>query len=47
MTLIFLGLPECQEQDVRTALLSSCPFIQQTQIKSLSIVAASRKSSLS
>ncbi|KAJ9119017.1 Pre-mRNA-splicing factor slt11 [Naganishia vaughanmartiniae] len=41
MTLIFLGLPECQEQDVRTSLLSACPFIQQTQIKSLSIVAAS------
>ncbi|KAJ9106950.1 Pre-mRNA-splicing factor slt11 [Naganishia adeliensis] len=40
-TLIFLGLPECQEQDVSTSLLSSCPFVQPTQIKSLTIVAAS------
>lgn len=40
-TLIFLGLPECKEEDVRTSLTAGCPWLQPTQIKSITVVAAS------
>jgi len=43
-TLLFLGLPECNESEVRSALVFTCPFVKPTDIRSLTIVAASRKS---
>lgn len=42
-TLLFLGLPECTESDVRTALSFSVPSIQPNQIRSVSVVDASRE----
>lgn len=42
-TLLFLGLPECTDADVRTSLVFNCPFVKPTDIRSISIVAASRK----
>lgn len=42
-TLLFLGLPECNDADVRTSLVFNCPFVKPTDIRSISIVAASRK----
>ena len=42
-TLLFLSLPECGDQDVRTALLNSCPFVQHQQIKTITVVPASRE----
>ena len=41
--MIFLTLPVCQEPDVRMSLMSACPFIQDKQIKAITIVAASRE----
>jgi pre-mRNA-splicing factor RBM22/SLT11 len=43
-TLLFLGLPECTDADVRTALVFTCPFVKPTDLRSITIVAASRKS---
>jgi len=40
-TLLFLSLPECGDQDVRTALLNSCPFVQHQQIKTITVVPSS------
>ncbi|KAK1923016.1 hypothetical protein DB88DRAFT_440801 [Papiliotrema laurentii] len=40
-TLLFLGLPECTDADVRTALVFTCPFVKPTDLRSITIVAAS------
>ncbi|ORX41115.1 cell wall organization and biogenesis-related protein [Kockovaella imperatae] len=40
-TLLFLGLPETTETDVRSALVFSCPFVKPVELKSLTIVEAS------
>ncbi|CAK9779473.1 cell wall organization and biogenesis-related protein [Cutaneotrichosporon oleaginosum] len=40
-TLLFLGVPQCEESDVRTALSAAVPSVEPSQIRSISIVAAS------
>ncbi|GMK58405.1 hypothetical protein CspeluHIS016_0504370 [Cutaneotrichosporon spelunceum] len=40
-TLLFLGVPECEEGDVRTALAGAVPSVEPTQIRSISIVGPS------
>lgn len=42
-TLLFLNLPDCTENDVRSSLAKACPFATAPQIKSVTIVAASRE----
>ena len=39
---MFLGLPECTDADVRTALVFTCPIVKPTDLRSITIVAASR-----
>ena len=41
-TLLFLGLPQCSETDVRTALIFTCPFLKPSDLRSLTVVEASR-----
>ncbi|CAD6574083.1 MAG: Pre-mRNA-splicing factor slt11 [Tremellales sp. Tagirdzhanova-0007] len=40
-TLLFLGLPQCSDVDVRTALIFTCPFLNPTDLRSLTVVDAS------
>lgn len=41
-TLLVLGLPQCTDTDVRTALIFTCPFLSPTDIRSLTVLDASR-----
>ncbi|WWC72461.1 pre-mRNA-splicing factor SLT11 [Kwoniella pini CBS 10737] len=40
-TLLFLGLPQTTESEVRAALVAYCPFVKPIEIKSITIVEAS------
>lgn len=43
-TLLYLGLTDSTtDGDVQTATVSNCPFVKPTDIRNISIVAASRK----
>lgn len=46
-TLLFLGLPQCNDSHVRASLVGACPFVKPSDVKSISIVEASRMSRLS
>ncbi|WVO17492.1 pre-mRNA-splicing factor SLT11 [Cryptococcus depauperatus] len=40
-TLLFLGLPQCDDSQVRASLIGACPFVKPSELKSVSIVETS------
>lgn len=41
-TLLFLGLPQCNDSHVRASLVGACPFVKPSDVKSITIVETSR-----
>ncbi|KGB75380.1 pre-mRNA-splicing factor SLT11 [Cryptococcus deuterogattii 99/473] len=40
-TLLFLGLPQCNDSHVRASLVGACPFVKPSDVKSITIVETS------
>jgi hypothetical protein len=43
---MFLALPTCSEDQVRTSLVFTCPWVKPTDIRSIKVLEAQRKSTL-
>jgi hypothetical protein len=41
---MFLALPTCNEDQVRTSLVFSCPWVKPTDIRSIKVLEAQRES---
>jgi len=44
---MFLALPTCNEDQVRTSLVFTCPWVKPTDIRSIKVLEAQREFSLS